>query len=240
MININNKYIYLISLRHSWDSCFWDTTTSGPIFIDDIAVRERTKTINQGRTLRRAASRKPLKLISSHSIFFNLTCSRVTSNQSRTPDHDPRARVRAADPSLVSRADRNSATPPIPFLLYFSYTMRSSLRFADPWLTGYPWHLHAGQSGAPAQRAVTHSGSTVGAATSVRDDSRASKCHCEITFRFDFGDDSERLYDAILKSDAHLIFFTFLNFKYGTDNYYEKYASRRFLYSYWQATDWNY
>lgn len=120
--------------------------------IEGIAVRERTKTINQGRTraaaLRRAASRKPLKLISSHSIFSDLTCSRVTSNQ--TPDHDLLAHVRAADPSLRSRADRNSATPPIPFLLYFSCTMRSSLRFADPWLTGYPWHLHAGQSGASA------------------------------------------------------------------------------------------
>jgi len=95
---------------------------------------DHMRTINQKRAralaradLRRAVLRKPLKLISSHSIFFDLTCSLVTSNLSH-PTWSTRAHVQpgmavAVDP--LSCTDRNSATPPIPFLLYFSYNASS-------------------------------------------------------------------------------------------------------------------
>lgn len=111
-------------LCHSWDPCPLNTIRSGPILHEGFIVRDQTKTINQERTrvvLWPTVLRKPLKLISSHSIFFDLTCSRVTSNQG----HPTRTRVHKNDsrPTLSARAREPEFdnTPEIPFLLYFSY-----------------------------------------------------------------------------------------------------------------------
>lgn len=136
------------SFRYRWDPCPLNTTRSGRILHEGLVVRDRTKTINQKRTrmvLWSTFLRKPLKLISSHSIFFDLTCSQVTSNQGHPTCVRVRvvyARTAAADPPSRARTGiRRHPRDSISVILFVQY---SSLRFADPWLTGYPWHLRAG------------------------------------------------------------------------------------------------
>lgn len=129
--------------------------------IKGIAVRERTKTINQGRTraaaLRRAASRKPLKLISSHSIFSDLTCSRVTSNQSRNPrSRSTRACTRGRPFPPFARGPEFGDTPDSISVILFVY---NALLLTVRWsLTDrIPVTLARGTiGGIGAQRAVTH------------------------------------------------------------------------------------
>lgn len=126
-----SKIILFTSARSSFcyrDSCLLNTTRSGPILHEGFVVRDQTKTINQKRTravLWPTVLRKPLKLISSHSIFFDLTCSRVTSNQGH-PTRPMRActreQRRPTHPlRLLAREPEFGNTLEIPFLLYFPY-----------------------------------------------------------------------------------------------------------------------
>jgi len=127
----------------------------------------------------------------------------MTSNQShptRTRVHSVYTRTTADLPSPLTRANRNSTTPP---RFYFCYTFRTILLLTVRWsLTDrIPVTLACGTIEGTINAACCNAQwvhSKCG--NIVRDDSRMSKCHCEITFRFNFGDDSERWYDVILKS----------------------------------------
>lgn len=140
MKNLNTVILFIFSIsssRYSWDLCLWDITRSGPILHEGFAVRDQTKTINQEHTratLWSTVLRKPLKLISSHSIFFDLTCSQVTSNQGN-PTWSTRACTQhihettaSNPPSPLARADRNSAPR-----FHFCYTFRTMLLLTVHW-----------------------------------------------------------------------------------------------------------
>lgn len=129
-------------------------------------------------------------------------CPRVTSNQSnptRSMHACTQSKTVVADPPYARTGIRQH--PPIPFLLYFSY---NAPPYGSLILDWQDTRGTCARDNRGHRRNVTHSGLTVGAATLCGMTAGVSKCHCEITFRFDFRDDSE-IYDAIL-STAYLLF----------------------------------